>query len=152
MGNIFRFWMRCLVITALLSAVMQFASATSAPVLSGSYTVVRNKPLGAQIQIRLRIHLTNRGSSDLSIQRITLWDSSHPEKEGSQACALMLRAHTSADTTQEFTISRSHFQQWQQGFRPRLVLELASPASPGRPTLRSTVVVRLDQIVGQEGK
>jgi len=152
MPNIFRFWIRCLVITALLAVAIQFASAASAPLLSGSYTMVQNKPLGAQMQIRLHIHLTNRGSSDLSIQRMTLWDFSHPEKEGSQACSLMLRAHTSTDTTDEFIISRSHFQQWQKGFRPRLVLELASPGSLGRPTLRSTVVVRLNRIVGQEGK
>jgi hypothetical protein len=152
MRNILRFWMTCLVITALLAVATRLASATSAPLLSGTYSVVENKPLGVQVQIRLRIHLTNRGSSDLSIQRMTLWDSSHPQKGASQACALMLRARTSADTTQEFTLSRSDYQQWHKGFRPRFVFEIAVPASLGRAAMRNTAVVRLDRSVGQEGR
>jgi len=35
----------------------QFAPASNAPVVSGSYEVVQNTNLGSQAQIRMRIHL-----------------------------------------------------------------------------------------------
>jgi hypothetical protein len=140
------------VIAALLPSVTQFGSARNAPVLAGSYSVVQSTALGSQMQIRIRIHLTNRGPSHVSIQRITLWDSSHPEKGGSHACALMLRARATTDTVQQFTVSRSEYQQWQRGFRPRFVLEMGAQANPARPAVRSTAVVRLDRSVGQEGR
>ena len=140
-------------VAALLLVGIQFASGSNAPVVSGSYSVVQNKALGSQVQIRIRIHLTNHGPSDLSVQRMTLWDFSHPDKGGSRACALTLRAHTSADTTQEFMVSRSDYQQWQKGFRPRFVLEMAGPGNAvGQPTAKSTVVVRLDRSSAREGK
>ena len=58
-----------------------------------------------------------------------------------------LRAHASAETTQEFTIRRPEFDSWRKGLRPRLVLEMAAPART-----KSTAVVRLDRLAGQEAK
>jgi hypothetical protein len=140
-------------IAALLQVGIQYAPGSNAPVVSGSYSVVQNKALGAQVQMRVRIHLMNQGSSDLSVQRMTLWNFSHPDQGGSRACALMLRAHGSADITQEFIVSRSDYQRWQKGFRPRFVLEMAGQGNAvSRPTAKSTVVVRLDHKSGQEGK
>jgi hypothetical protein len=133
------------VVAALLALVVQVASASNAPLISGSYEVVRNTNLGSQTQIR--IHLVNHGPNNLSIQRLTLWDFSHPDKGGTHACALTLRAHASADTTQEFTIRRPEFESWRKGLRPRLVLEIAAPARA-----KSTAVVRLDRISGKEAK
>jgi len=78
---------------------------------------------------------------------MTLWDFSHPDKGGTHACALTLHAHASAETTQEFTIRRPEYESWRRGLRPRLVLEMAAP---GRA--KSTAVVRLDRISGQEAK
>lgn len=151
--NIYVFCRRCLTVTALLLLGIQFATASSAPVVSGSYSVVENKALGFQVQVRVRIHLMNNGPSDLSVQRMTLWDFSHPDKGGSRACALALRAHSSADTTQEFILSRSDYQQWQRGFRPRFVLEMAGPGNTvGRLEAKRTAVVRLDRSSGQGGK
>jgi len=142
-----------MMVAALLPVWIQFAPGSDAPVVSGSYSVVQNKALGSQMQIRIRIHLMNHGTSDVSVQRMTLWDFSHPDKGGSRACALTLRAHASADTTQDFIVSRSDYQQWQKGFRPRFVLETAGPGNAvGRPAAKSTVVVRLDRSSGQEGK
>jgi hypothetical protein len=141
-----------MMIAALLPVGVQLASASSAPVLSGSYSVVQSRALGNQMQIRVRMRLTNSGPSDLSIQRITLWNSSHPEKGGSHARAVTLRARSSADTMQEFTVSRSDYRQWQKGFRPRIVLEVAARTKPGRPATRSTAVVRLDHGAGQEAR
>ena len=140
-------------IAALLPVGMQFAQGSNAAAVSGSYSLVQNKALGSQVQIRIRIHLMNHGPSDFSVQRMTLWDFSHPDKGGSRACALVLRAHTSADTTQDFIISRSDYRQWQKGFRPRFVLETAGAGNAaGGPTAKSTVVVRLDHGSRQEGK
>ncbi|MFZ0807055.1 MAG: hypothetical protein WAN03_12760 [Candidatus Sulfotelmatobacter sp.] len=152
-GNIIHFCRRCLIVAALLPVGSQFAAGSAAPVVSGSYSVVQNKALGTQVQIRMRIHLMNHGPSDLSVQRMTLWDFSHPDKGGSRACTLALRAHASLDTTQDFIVSRSDYQRWQQGFRPRFVLEMASPRNAsGWQAPKSTAVVRLDRISGQEGK
>ncbi len=132
---------------AALFAVSQVAQAGNAPLVSGSYEIVQNKNLGAQAQIRMRIHLVNHGPSGLSIQRMTLWDFSHPDRDGTRACVLALHAHASAETTQEFTIPRPEYESWRKGMRPRFVLEMAAS---GRA--KSTAVVRLDRISGQEAK
>jgi hypothetical protein len=151
--NIFeacKWWM----ITALFALGVQFAFAGNVPLVSGSYEVVQKNALGSQEQIRLRIHLVNQGPADLSIQRMTLWDFPHPAKGGSNACALTIRAHASADTTQEFTLQRSEYQLWRRGLRPRLVLRMGGGPgnAAGKATTNSTVVVRLDRISGQEAK
>ncbi len=132
---------------ALFALGVQSALAKNAPLVSGSYQVVESKDLGSESQIQIRIHLVNHGSSDFSIQRMTLWDLSHADKGGTSACAVALRAHASAETTQQFTIRRSDYQSWQRGFRPRLVLQMAGP---GRTKNRT--VVRLDRISGKEAK
>ena len=140
-------------VAALFALGVQSGFAGSAPLVSGSYEVVQNKALGSQEQIWLHIHLVNQGPSDLYIQRMTLWDFSHPAKGGSNACTVTLPAHASVETTQEFTIQRSEYQQWQRGLRPRLVLLMASPGNPaGRTIMNNTVMVRLDRISGQEAK
>jgi hypothetical protein len=151
--NFLHFCGRCLMVMALVQVGIQFAPGSNTPVISGSYSVTQNKPLGAQVQIRMRIHLMNHGPTDLSVQRMTLWDFSHPDNGGSRACALMLRGRASADITQEFIVSRSDYQRFQKGFRPRFVLEMADPGNAvGRATAKSTVVVRLDRSSGREGK
>lgn len=151
--NIVRFYRTYLMVAAILPVGIQFAPASNAPAVSGSYSVVQNKALGSQVQIQMRIHLMNNGPSDLSVQRMTLWDFSHPDKGGSRACALTLHAYASADTIQEFTISRSDYRQWQRGFRPRFVLDVAGPRNAAsRQGPKSTVVVRLDHSSGEEGK
>ena len=136
-----------LLVAALFAVVVPLAPASNAPLVSGSYQVVQTKDLGSQAQIRMRIQLVNHGPSDFSIQRMTLWDFSHPDKGGTQACTVALRAHASAETTQEFTIRRSDYQLWQRGLRPRLVLQMAGPGN-----VKSKAVVRLDRISGQEAK
>ena len=152
MTNIVHYCWRRFLVAALLPLGIPFALAGSAPVLSGSYSVVQKKPVGSRVQVRMYIHLVNHGSSDLSIQRMTLWDFSHPEKGGSAACALTLRANASADMTQEFIVPRLDYQQWQKGFRPRFVLQLAAPERAAGRSTKSTAIVRLDRSSGQEGK
>jgi hypothetical protein len=149
--NIFRVCNRRLVVAALFALGVQFAFASNPPLVSGSYEVLQNTDLGSQAQIRMRLHLVNHGPSDLSIRRMTLWDFSHPDKGGSHACAITLRAHASAETTQEFTIERPEYQLWQKGLRPRLVLRMGGPGNTLSRT-RSTAVVRLDRTSGQEVK
>jgi hypothetical protein len=136
-----------LVMAALFALGIQPALAKDALLVSGSYQVVQTRNLGSQSQIRLRIHLVNHGPSDLPIQRMTLWDFSHPDKGGTRACTVTLGAHASAETTQDFTIRRSDFELWKRGLHPRLVLEIDGPRNT-----RSKTVVRLDRISGQEAK
>ena len=107
--------------------------------ISGSYQVVQQVKSGSQTQVRLRIRLLNRGDRDLTIQRLALWDFSHPSRAGMRACSLLLRPGTSGDTTQEFTIPRSEYESWHRGKGPRLALEVPLPS--GRTT---TEVVQLN--------
>jgi hypothetical protein len=151
-SNILRFCRRCLVIAALLPVGIKLSPGANPPIVSGSYDVLRDKDLGAQVQVLVRIHLVNHGPTDLSIQRMTLWDFSHPERGASHACAFILAPHSSVDSTEEFVISRSDYQQWRRGFRPRFVLEMAGRRkAAGRPITKSTVVVRLDRMSDKEG-
>jgi hypothetical protein len=124
-----------------------FATASNAPVVSGSYEVEQSKAVGSQTQIKVRIHLMNHGSNDFSIQRMTLWGFSHSDKGGTRVCALALHAHATAETTQEFTIRRPEYESWRRGLHPRLVLEMMAPSRT-----KSTAVVRLDRISSQEAK
>ena len=148
MNNNLRFgkWL-LLTMAALLALGVQGALASNEPLVSGSYQVLESKDLGSQSQIQMRIHLVNHGPSDLAIERVTLWDFSHADKGGTSACAVALRANSSADKTLQFTIRRSDYELWHRGFRPRLVLQMAGP---GRT--KSKAVVRLDRISGQEAK
>jgi hypothetical protein len=145
--NDLRFSKWRLVMAVLFALGVQSALANDAPLVSGSYQVVQSRDLGSQSQIQMHIYLVNHGSSDFSIQRVTLWDFSHADRGGTNVCAVTLRAHASAETTQQFTIRRSDYELWQKGFRPRLVLQVAGP---GRA--KSTTVVRLDRISGREAK
>jgi len=142
--NILRVCKWCLVVAALFVLGVQFAPASNALLVSGSYEVMQSTDLGSQAQIRMRIHLVNHGPYNLSIQRMTLRDFSYPDKGGSHACAVALRAHASAETTQEFTIQRPEYQSWQKGQRPRLVLQMEGPRNT-----KSKAVVRLDRISGR---
>jgi hypothetical protein len=134
-------------VMALLALNLQYAVAGNAPSVSGSYLVVRDRASDSQVQIRMRIHLANHGASDLAIQKMTLWDLSHPDRGGTQACAIFLRAHGSVETVQQFTIRHSDYELWQRGSRPRLVLQIA-----GSGGAKGSTVVRLDPISRPEAK
>ena len=134
------------VVAGLLLFTHQFARADDSARLLGSYRVIHTTDLGQHTRVQLQLHLVNHGPSELHIQRITLWDSSHPERAGSEACSIVVRTGASIDTTQEFTISRAEYEMWKRGARPRLVLEI------GRPGERQTTkVVRLDPISAGKG-
>jgi hypothetical protein len=159
--NIFRASKWPLVAAVVFAFGILLASAASAPLVSpasvsGSYEVLQDTMIGANARIRMRIHLVNHGSSDLVIQRMTLWDFSHPDMGGTHSSAVAFRAHASLDTTEEFSIRRSDYHLWRRGMRPRLVLEMADRANtPSNTTLVNTktrAVVRLDRISGKEAK
>jgi len=141
-----------LLVVALFVLGVQFALAGNAPLVSGSYKVVRNTSRGSFAQVRMRIHLVNHGPSDLSIRRITLWDFSHPASGGSKPCTLILHANGSADAVEEFTIGRADYHRWQRGARPRFVLEVDNPVGAERRAPKATTVVRLEPISAQEAK
>jgi hypothetical protein len=132
---------------AMIALSVQFARASDVPLVSGFYQVVRDRASDSQLHIQMRVHLVNNGASDLAVQRMTLWDLPHPDRGGTRACAISLRAHASVETVQQFTIRPSDYQLWQRGSRPRLVLQIAGPG--GR---KSKTVVRLDRISGREAK
>lgn len=131
-----------LVLAGLFAFAIEFAQANSVSRLSGSYQVIEKTDQGSQIHVRLQLRLANHGQSDLYIQRISLWGSSHPNVRAMKACSLVLNFGTSASTTQEFTVPRSEYRSWSGGTL-RLLLAVKSPE--GRTT---TEVVRLDRISG----
>jgi hypothetical protein len=128
-----------IVIVGLFLFLIQ-AQASELARVSGSYRVLENTALGSQTRVQLQIHLTNHEESDLHIQRLTLWDFSHPETGGRQAVSIVVRAGGSTNATQEFIIPRAEYELWNRGTRPRLVLEVQSQR--GRTTTR---VVRLQR-------
>ncbi|MGA2856498.1 MAG: hypothetical protein ABSE40_06485 [Candidatus Sulfotelmatobacter sp.] len=132
-----------LVVAGVFALVLPPAYANDTSQVTGSYRVVHKTDLGTQTRVRLQVHLRNRGQGNLHIQRLTLWDFSHPDKGGTQACSIVLPNGASADTTQEFTIPRAEYELWKRGRRPRLVLEIETQGS--HPT---TKAVRLDRISG----
>jgi len=127
-------------IAGLFVLAVPFSQATDASRLSGSYQVVQKTDLGSQTRVRLQLRLTNHGARELHIQRLTLWDFSHPHKGGTQPCTIVLGAGASIGTTQEFTIPRAEYELWTRGTRPRLVVEVQS--SRGRTAAEA---VRLDR-------
>ncbi|MGA7550111.1 MAG: hypothetical protein WBQ74_24195 [Candidatus Sulfotelmatobacter sp.] len=135
-----------LVVVGLLVLSTRPAKASADSPLSGTYQAVRESQAGDQVQVRLQLHLVNRMTRDLHIQRITLWDFAHPPRGGTQACSVALRATSSADTTQEFIIPRAEYELWKRGARPRVVLEITGPTGH-----LSTEVVRLERISGGKG-
>lgn len=130
-----------LVVAGLLVSAAQFAQAADAVQLSGAYQLVHKTDLGPQTRVRLRLHLANHAARELHIQRLTIWDFSHPDRGGSQACSIVVHAGASVDTTQEFVIRRAEYDLWRRGARPRVVLEMQSPSGGN-----TTEVVRLDRI------
>jgi len=138
--KIFRLCNYLLVFAGLFVFAIEFAQATDASQVSGTYQVVEKSDLGSQTRVRVQLHLTNHGHHALRIQRLTLWDLSHPAKGGTQACSIIVRAGGSADTVQDFTVGRPEYEMWRRGTRPRLVLEEQVPG--GRKTI---AVVRLDR-------
>lgn len=133
-----------LVLTGLLVFMIGSAQAGTTSHLSGSYQVVGKTDLGSHTRVRLQLRLANHGHSDLHIQRITLWSSSHPAKEGMKACApLLVRSGTTESTTQEFIIPNSDYRLWSRGTLLRLLVAVERP--DGR---EATELVRLNRISG----
>ena len=135
-----------LVIAGLAFLAIPAARANDTSALSGTYQVIHKAETGGQARVQVQIHLVNRGTRDLHIQRMTFWDFSHPVKGGTQSCSVLVHPAKSADTTQEFILPRAEYELWKRGARPRLVLEIATPQ--GHPT---TQVVHLDRTAGRKG-
>ncbi len=132
-----------LLIIGWVTAGIPIARANDVSALSGSYTLQSQADSGGQVQVTLQIRLSNHGVRDLHIQRMTLWDYSHPAKGATQPCSILLHAGGSSNSSQTFIIPRAEYELWKRGSRPRIVLELGTPN--GRP---STLVVRLDHLSG----
>jgi hypothetical protein len=135
---------RLLIAAALVAPSIGPAYASAAPRLSGSYRILEKTDRGGETRTKLQLRLVNPTARDLYIQRVTLWDFSHPSKRGTRPCTLVIHAASSVSTVQEFTIPQAELDLWKRGTRPRVVLELATPN--GHP---SSAVVRLDRASGK---
>jgi hypothetical protein len=124
--------------------MLQLCQSSDIKRLSGSYHVVQKTEVGPHNRVQLQLRLTNQGHSDLVIQRVALWDFSHPGRAGVRSCSLVLRAGSSVDTTQEFTVLRSEYESWRGSHGPKLLLEVTLPS--GRKTIE---VVHLHSTSGK---
>ena len=113
--------------------------------LSGSYALIHRSNSDGQTRVRLQVRLTNRGTTDLHVRRVTLWDLAHPWPGGTRACPLTIHAGNTASTTQDFLIPQAEYALWKHGTRPRLVVEVES--TNGRPI---TQVIRLEAKSGRK--
>jgi hypothetical protein len=118
-----------------------FARTAAGSGIAASYQVIEKSGHGPQTLVRMQIHLSNRSERDLHILRLTLWDFPHPDKNPgkteatndknednkSRACSLVVRAGSTSDTTQEFTVPRSEYRLWRRGAHPRLLLDVQTP-------------------------
>jgi hypothetical protein len=144
-SRIFRRRNCCLATAVWLAIALQFVQAADVKHLSGSYQVAQKTDRGAQSSVRLVFRLTNQGEGDLSIQRIALWDFSHPGREAMRPCTLVIPRGSSTETTQEFTVPRSELESWRGANGLRLLLEVRLPS--GRMT---TEVVHLNAAPGRK--
>lgn len=121
-----------ILLAAWLAITPQISQSSDVSRLSGSYQVVRDAGAGPQSRVQLHLRLSNQRGEDLRIQRIALRDFSHPARESSRACSLLVHGGSSVDTTQEFMVPRSEYESWKRGQGPRLLLEVLLPS--GRKT------------------
>lgn len=133
-----------LALAFLLAFASQISQGSDIQRLSGSYHVVQKTEVGPQNRVRLQLRLTNQGQRDLVIQHMALRDFSHPGRETVRACSLALRAGSSIDTTQGFTVPRSEYESWRGSHGPTLLLEVMFPS--GR---KSIEVVHLNGAPGK---
>jgi hypothetical protein len=134
-SKVFRWGRLSLTVAFSLAFALQFSQGSDIKRLSGSYRVVQKTEIGPHNRVRLQLRLTNRGQSDLVIQRVALRDFSHANREAVRACSLLLRPGRSVETTQEFTVPRSEYESWRGNHGPRLLLEVMLPS--GRKTIEA---------------
>lgn len=144
-SRMLRLFVRLLIFSGLSVSFVTIAEADNASHLSGSYQIVQHEQSGGQVRVRLQLHLVNRGTRELHLKRITLWGFGHPTSGASQSISLVLHGGSSADSAQEFTISRAEYELWKRGARPRLVLQTNLPN--GRS---GSEVLRLDRASGRK--
>ena len=118
-----------------LAFALQVCQGSDIKRISGTYRIAHKTEIGPQNLVRLQLHLTNQGKSDVVIQHVALRDFSHPGREAVRACSLILRAAGSVDTTQEFTVPHSEYESWIGSHGPSLLLEVMLPS--GRKTIEA---------------
>ena len=122
------------------------ANAANVPI-SGSYEVIQQSNVGSQTKILVRLHLTNRGQSPLSVQGILLSDFGYPPSGGPLASPVTLAPGTSQEISQELMIPRLQFDQWQKGLSPRAILQMQSKTGAS-----ITQAIRMERVPAGKGQ
>lgn len=114
------------------------AQASDGQEVSGFYEVIAaNIPNANEVQVTLRIRLTNLSETSLTITQLELQNlSSMPKTTAATSSAssttemlLFLASHDSRTVKRQFTVSRMEYEQWQKGGHPCFLLTMETSAS-----------------------
>lgn len=134
------------VVLVLLAFGMQPAHAANIPI-SGSYEVMQKTDLGSQAKVLVRFHLTNHGTSPLSVQEVLVSDFAHPPSGGPVSPSVTLSPGVSQEISQELVIPQLQLERWHRGLLPRVILELKTASGA-----RISQAIRLEQVSAGKGK
>jgi hypothetical protein len=134
---------RILSISALILLVAVSAAAAGAPEhrpIFGSYTVLSAVDAGKGLtHVTLKIRLVNSTAETLSVQKISPWD--EPQTETRHRTVLDLAAHSSGETTREFTVANYEYRHWLRS--GRMVLHVTSAGPDGRARIVPAQLTRI---------
>jgi hypothetical protein len=104
--------------------------------VSGFYDVIKtNSPNADEVQVTLRMRLTNLSETSLTITQLEL-PSFLPAPKTTKAISpavttmdLFLTVHDSKTIERQFTVSRTEYEHWKTGGYPRLLVTMDTSAS-----------------------
>ncbi len=111
-------------LAALLLLVAVLVSAKDGRDFAGFYDAKEVTDLGEQVKVKLTVRVFNYSDADVWGATVTLEDSLLPgETLGTFALKADIRNRESAKLSDEFTIPRREFSQWQKGATPQLRID-----------------------------
>ena len=89
---------------------------------AGFYNLSHAKTQGDHVRVTLNLQVHNNGDADVKQAVITLRQNTGLELVGTTKPIALLRIHNHINLSQQFTISRSEYENWRQGAPPELAI------------------------------
>jgi hypothetical protein len=102
---------------ASLSAILLFASLPTfaAPHLTGTYKITESTDLGTEIRLAVQLNLVNVGESAVTVSHVGLGSFSAHGQLVNFSPNVVIQAHSDAQVTLQFVISKTDFAAWSIG-------------------------------------